>query len=279
MTALLRIAIVMTTLVLLAGCGPGREERTVDPIAPFILGEVRTLHSGILEQDRVLNVYLPDGYATDSVPVPVIYVLDGSANEDFPHIAGLVQFMNMYDLVPKSIVVGIANTDRQHDFTDATSNDSDKVWVPTYGGSPAFIDFLGTELEPFVEAHYRTSGHRVIIGQSLGGLLAVQVLMERPELFDDYIIVSPSLWWNDGALCRKADAYFAEHGALDKRVFIALGEEGPEMQAGVDRLVQALAERAEDPLHWWYVPFKDESHATILHRAVYRAFEQLNADK
>ncbi|MBK7752480.1 MAG: hypothetical protein IPI41_07700 [Flavobacteriales bacterium] len=64
-----------------------------------MFGEVRQLRSVALGQDRVLNIYLPDGYRDTTATYPVIYVLDGSANEDFPHIAGLVQYMNMYELL------------------------------------------------------------------------------------------------------------------------------------------------------------------------------------
>ncbi|MBK8497814.1 MAG: alpha/beta hydrolase [Flavobacteriales bacterium] len=183
--------------------------RPADPTAPepFVFGEVRTSRSAVLHQDRTLNVYLPDGYSPDSATTyPVIYVLDGSANEDFPHIAGLAQYMNMYDLLPKSIVVGIANMDRKHDFTHPTRNDSDKVWVPNSGGSENFIKFIGDELQPFVEKTYKTNGTRTIIGQSLGGLLATEILLMRQELFDHYILVSPSLWWDNGMLADSAAA-------------------------------------------------------------------------
>lgn len=253
---------------------------TVSPAKPFVFGEVHTFNSKILQQDRVLNIYLPDGYSPDSsTTYPVIYVLDGSANEDFPHIAGLAQFMNMYTLLPKSIVVGIANVDRRYDFTHTTTNDSDKVWVPTNGGSARFIDFIGKELQPFVDAHYRTSGSRTIIGQSLGGLLAMEVLFKRPDLFDDYIIVSPSLWWDSGSLAATADAWSKVNGHLPKRVFIAMSSNDDWSAAQVDHVVNVLKENSAAPLRWWYAPFPEETHATILHRAVYRGFELMNAGK
>ncbi len=156
-------------------------------VRPFVFGEVRSFRSEVLDQERTLNIYLPSGYSPDSVQrYPVIYVLDGSANEDFPHLAGLVQFMNMYDLLPKSIVVGIANVDRYHDFTHQTKGDSDLVWVPTGGGSAPFIRFIGEELEPLVDRHYRTNGHNTIIGQSLG----VTIYLRNPEIV---LMFGPSL--------------------------------------------------------------------------------------
>lgn len=242
---------------------------------PFVFGDALTFHSRILDQERVLNVHLPDGYADSTLSYPVIYVLDGSANEDFPHIAGLAQFMNMYDLLPKSIVVGIANNgkSRYHDFTGPTESDSDKVWIPTYGGSEAFISYLEKEVEPMVKEHYRTSSHRTLIGQSLGGLLGAEVLLNKPELFDDYILVSPSLWWNNGALADKADAWVKAHATLPKRVFIAYAPNDAMMQVQIDQVVKAFHDNAKPSMQFWNVPFPEEGHATILHRAVYKAFE------
>lgn len=242
--------------------------------APFVFGEVRVLHSRILDQDRTLNVYLPDGYSPDSATTyPVIYVLDGSAHEDFPHIAGLAQFMNMYDLLPRSIVVGIANADRKHDFTYPTRNDSDKVWVPNSGGSEAFIRFIGEELQPFVDTTYKTSKKRTIIGQSLGGLVATEMLFKRPELFEDYVLVSPSVWWDEGSLADSATTWLKAHASDPKRVFIAVASDDDMMQAQVDKITTAFKASAKPPLRWTYAEFPEETHATILHRAVYRAFE------
>lgn len=246
---------------------------------PFVFGVVHELPSKVLGQTRVLNVWLPEGYKDSTASYPVIYVLDGSAHEDFPHIAGLAQFMNMYDLLPKSIVVGIANVDRYHDFTHPTKGDSDLVWVPTAGGSAAFIEFLEKEAQPFVTQHYRTNGTRTIIGQSLGGLLCAEILFNKPELFENYVLVSPSLWWNNGSLANGAEAWAKANAALPERVFLAIARDDDMMQDDVDKTIAAFKAHARPPFQWIYVPFPEESHATILHRAVYRAFEWLNERK
>jgi predicted alpha/beta superfamily hydrolase len=259
--------------VLLLQWAKGQEVR------PFVFGEVHSFRSAVLQQKRTLNVYLPAGYSPDSASrYPVIYVLDGSANEDFPHLAGLAQFMNMYDLLPKSIVVGIANVDRYHDFTAPTKGDSDLVWVPTGGGSGPFIRFIAEELQPFVNRQYLTNGHNTIIGQSLGGLLCTEILFERPELFDDYIIISPSLWWNNGSLAARAHEWIGTHADISKRVFIGMAKDDDWMRPQVEAVAAAFTKGAKSPFKWTYVPFNEETHATILHRAAYRAFEWLRSE-
>ena len=264
---------------------PSRVPATVTSNAqktPFFFGEVLAFRSRALNEDRALNVHLPEGYSPDSsTAYPVIYVLDGSANEDFPHIAGLAQFMNMYDLLPKSIVVGIANAgpSRYRDFTSPSKVDSDMVWIPTNGGFAAFLDFLENEVQPLVMKQYRTNGQRTIIGQSLGGLFGMEVLFTKPNLFDDYILVSPSLWWSGGSLAANADAWVKANATAPKRIFIAAALDDAMMQKEIDLVIAAFTAHAEQPMQWIHVPFPEESHATILHRAVYRAFEWLTSGK
>src|SRR6185437_3775981 len=170
---------------------------------PFVLGRINTIQSKILSEKRILNIYLPQGYdQNDTTFYPVIYLLDGSADEDFIHIAGLVQFLNFswVGILPKSILVGIANVDRKRDFTFPTTIATDKKESPTSGGSEKFIDFIEKELQPFIEKNYKTNSSKTLIGQSFGGLLATQILLSKPQLFTKYIIVSPSLWWNNESL-------------------------------------------------------------------------------
>ncbi|MEO7080438.1 MAG: alpha/beta hydrolase-fold protein [Flavobacteriales bacterium] len=265
----------ITPFILLLSSALSAQVTSTPHTTPFILGDVLTFHSAILEQERVLNVYLPDGYADSTLSYPVIYILDGSANEDFPHIAGLAQFMNMYDLLPKSIVVGIANNGRSryHDFTGPTEGDSDRVWNPTSGGLTAFMSFLEIEVQPMVKQHYRTSGHRTLIGQSLGGLMAAEVLFAKPELFDDYMLIGPSLWWNNGKLAADAEAWVKAHPDLHKRIFIASASNEGMMQKQVGQVVKAFQKYGKPSFQIWYEYFPNETHATLLHRAVYKGFE------
>ena len=135
---------------------------------PFILGQTIELQSKVLNEKRILNIYLPEGYdSKDSIKYPVIYLLDGSADEDFIHIVGLVQYNSFewINIVPKSIVVGIATVDRRRDFTFPTTIEADKKTFPTSGQSDKFISFIETELQPFIETKYKTAQSKIIIGQ------------------------------------------------------------------------------------------------------------------
>ena len=258
-------------IFVLLGPGLASAQRTHDPV-PFTLGYTETIHSDVLDEDRVLNIVLPQGYHPDSAArYPVIYVLDGGADEDFIHISGLVQFaaFEWIGWLPPSIVVGIANTDRKRDLTHPTTIAKDKADFPTTGGSAAFMRFLGKEVIPYVEASYRTFPERTLIGQSLGGLFASEVLLRQPSLFNHYIIVSPSLWWDSGSvLMIPADSLSAPDIGVST-VYVAVGKEGKVMVNGAKKLA-ALAKKAYVKTGFSYL--KDHDHANILHRAVLDGF-------
>jgi predicted alpha/beta superfamily hydrolase len=254
----------------------------------FALGTIDEIQSETLKEKRVLNIYLPEGYnPNDTVRYPVVYLLDGSADEDFIHIVGLYQFNSFpwINRVPKSIVVGIANVDRRRDFTYPTTIEKDKATYPTTGESSNFISFIVQELQPYIEKTYKTTSSKTIIGQSLGGLLAAEILLGNPALFNQYIIVSPSLWWDNGSLLKKSSEILSANFKRKTSVYIGVGKEGlipgdnPRMME-VD--AKLLAEKVKSTksksvkVFFDYLP--QEDHATILHPAVLNALRYLNPD-
>lgn len=251
---------------------------TLSDSNPFVLGTIHEMQSKVLDEKRVINIYLPPGYnENDTVNYPVIYLLDGSADEDFIHIAGLVQFLNFpwVNKLPNSILVGIANVDRRRDLTFPTTIEKDKKDFPTTGGSEKFIDFIASELQPFIEKKYRTTSSKTIIGQSLGGLLATEILFKKPQLFNKYIIVSPSLWWDNQSLLKVPPKFLKPGFDNMISVFIAFGKEGKIMEIDAKNLVNIL-KRDPKRIKVDSEYFTDENHASIMHNAVYKGLEVIN---
>lgn len=256
-------------LSLLINCLPFFAQ--VDNIKPLHIGEVVTLKSTILAEHRILNIYLPEGYDTESnEKYPVIYLLDGSMNEDFLHVAGLVQFFNLQLQMPKTIVVGIANLDRKHDFTFPTTIEDLKKDYPTTGGSAYFIQFIEKELQPFVDSHYKTTSKKYLLGQSLGGLLATEILFKKPALFTHYLITSPSLWWDDQSLLHDAKNYL-NNIKNQVYVYVAVGKEHPIMIKDAKKLAAELKKFPKN-IKTDFEYFEKDNHATILHNSLYQAF-------
>ena len=256
------------------------------PSKPFVLGVIDELQSTILSEKRTLNIYLPEGYnQNDGKKYPVIYLLDGSADEDFIHIVGLVQFSSFewINQIPKSIVVGIATIDRRRDFTFPTLIKEDAAKYPTTGHSKEFISFIEKELQPFIDSKYKTTTNKTIIGESLGGLLETEILFTKPSLFNKYIIVSPSLWWNNGSILNQTIQNLNENFDHQTDIYIGVGKEGLTPTA-IPRVMEVdanlLAEKMKGiknkklKVVFDYLP--QEDHATIMHQAVSNAFKLLN---
>lgn len=238
-------------------------------VAPLSIGHTQWLQSDILKEERRLNIYLPPGLDTTAT-YPVLYLLDGSMHEDFMHICGLLQFFNLQFKMPPAIVVGIANVDRKRDFTFQTYDQELLKDLPTAGGSAPFIRFMAEELQPFIEKHYPANTERYLIGQSLGGLLASEILLRNPQLFSHYFIISPSLWWDDESLLDEAPALLQQQ-QLDK-LFVYLsvgGEEHPVMVKDAKRLFKVLREAQGPGFQLQFNLMPEENHATILHQSIY----------
>lgn len=256
-----------------------------DESKPFVLGVIDQIQSSILSEKRILNIYLPEGYSkTDTTKYPVVYLLDGSADEDFIHVSGLFQFNNFswINRVPKSIIVGIANVDRKRDFTYPTTIESDKKKYPTAGHSDKFTSFLEKELLPFIEKKYKTNFSRMLIGQSLAGLFATEILLKKPTLFSKYIIISPSLWWDNGSLLNISSSILQDNFTQKTGVYIGVGKEGltpgdiPRvMEVDANLLTEKLLKSKSKnvTVHFDYLP--QEDHATITHQAIFNALRLL----
>ncbi len=238
------------------------------------IGDKIEIKSIILDENRVLNIYLPNGYSKDSIKkYPVIYLLDGSIDEDFMHVSGLVQFgsFSWINMIPETIVVGISNVDRKRDFTFPTTVRKDKKDFPTTGESEKFILFLEKELQPFIDANYNTNNIKTIIGQSLGGLLATEILFKKPYLFDNYIIVSPSLWWDGESLLKLEPKEYS----TKKSIYISVGKEGAVMERTAKELYEKLIKEKKKNAALFFKFFKNQNHGDALHLSVYDAFEEL----
>ena len=253
---------------------------------PFVLGTIEEIQSVELSEKRILNIYLPEGYnKNDTIKYSVVYLLDGSADEDCIHIVGLYQFNSFpwINRVPKSIVVGIATVDRRRDFTYPTTIEKDKINYPSTGKSARFISFLEHELQPFIEKNYKTNSSKTIIGQSLGGLLATEILLTKPSLFNKYIIVSPSLWWDNESLLNKSSEILLANLKQKLDVYIGVGKEGlvpgdnPRvMEVDANLLAEKIKSTKNKSVKVFFDYLPQEDHATILHPAVFNALRYLN---
>lgn len=175
--------------------------------------DVQEITSQFNNQKYQIKISYPKSYFTNkSKKYPVLYVIDAETN--FGGISYIVQRLIKDKLIPEILVVGIAyNTDyknfyklRSRDLTPVEDKElrmGNKTVDPT-GGAPKFSDFLEFELFPFIEKKYRIiKEDRAIYGHSYGGLYGSYALLDKPHLFNRYILLGPSLWFKDKLLVNK----------------------------------------------------------------------------
>jgi predicted alpha/beta superfamily hydrolase len=188
--------------------------------------DLRAKANGI---DYRLSISLPPGYATSKERYPVIYLLDSGYSFAIAH--NVVEHLAERQHLPWAIVVGIGYGGppqyRFHRTRDYTPTHTLKVTPGTEhqapfqkhsGGGPKFRDFLRGELIPLIDRTYRTTSERVLAGHSYGGLFGTWMLLTAPEVFTGYIVVSPSLWYDERMLFG-----LVGKGPLRGRAYLAAG--------------------------------------------------------
>jgi predicted alpha/beta superfamily hydrolase len=250
----------------------GVQATAAEKAAPLAIGDTFTIDSKTLGETRRINVYLPPGYdQPGDARVPVLYMPDGGLAEDFLHVAGLVQISVSNGTMRPFLLVGIENTQRRRDMTGPTENEEDMKIAPRVGGSEAFRRFIRDELMPQVRGRYRTTNEAAIVGESLAGLFVVETFLLEPDLFDTYIAIDPSLWWNNQQLVNVAAARLRSRSNLEKTLYLASSDERG-IAKSTQRLAKVLSQHAPSRTHWHYERMPEEKHSTIYHPAALKAF-------
>jgi predicted alpha/beta superfamily hydrolase len=239
-------------------------------------GSNYTMQSKVLAETRELNVWLPTDYATSKEHYPVIYLLDGGVDQDFGHIAALGQLASLSWTYGPVIIVGVATKDRSAELTGRPTDPRYIAAFPKSGGAVRFRRYLREEVVPFIDSHFRTGKRRALMGESLAGLFVVDTLLSDPTLFNDYVAISPSLWWDDRRPLAHLDRTTKFSAVADARLYLAMADEGGTMQVGVDQLRSFLATRPAANITVRYADFsKTATHSTVYHRAAEEALRWL----
>jgi predicted alpha/beta superfamily hydrolase len=286
----MRAQITVRIIVLLLLCAPG--VRGQGPMQPYRLPGVFQYEfvSRITHEPYRVTVAVPFGYsAADTIRYPTMYLLDGEPN--LP-LAALIQSNMTYDgEVPNMILVGVgyqANDFmgtvpyRTLDYTPTRDDRADSEMTAHHhvtmvsGGADNFLRVMKQEVIPFVEQQYKVNGDRGLAGHSFGGLFAAYVLFTHPELFQRYLISSPSLDWDGHAIKKLESGYAAGHSSLTARVFLSAGGAEPEsMVPDVQVLSKTLAARHYQGMEVTEKVFEDETHLSVIPFAISRGLRVL----
>lgn len=272
-----------TTLVIALTFCDLLQAQTIDN--KIVIGAIDSIQSTILNEERKLWIYIPNsepGSYYSKQKYPVIYLLDGPSN--FYSMVGLVDFLGRETVMPKMIIVGIDNTDRWRDLTptkwqpDSTENIS---FPPSVGGGEGFTSFLEKELIPYIDSKYPTAPYRMMIGHSLGGLMVINTLLHHSHLFNSYVAIDPSLWWDDELMIKQADSILQQQRFERKSLYLAMANntglpkdidiysvltdttESAIQARNIVSFANALKTNDTHDIHWKFKFYPDEYHPTV----------------
>lgn len=230
-------------------------------------GVKNAFFSEILQEHRGFQVLVPKEYQVGSdEKFRVIYVLDGTT-------MGLIQqsyeFLRKEEFIPPMIIVGVFNVVRNRDFLPTNNPEARGS-----GKANNFLNFFKRELIPFIDKEYSTSGENILYGHSFGGVFAMYALLTEPKLFDAYLAIDPSFWWDDEYMLQltkdKLPKLSSKLKGARKKLFIA-GREGKAFHSmGIEGMQKTLKEiKIPSELDWQNVNYLDESHNSVRYKSIY----------
>lgn len=237
----------------------------------IVIGEELKIFSDTLNEERTILVGKPASYEQGNESYPIMIVLDGGSH--FHYTTGLTRYLAINQFIPELLVIAIQNTDRSRDLTPPSQVQTEIERLPTHGGAANFQTFIADELIPWVEENYRTRPYKILVGHSFGGLFAINSLVTRPEIFDAYIAISPSLQWNDQRLVDRAETFFDNTEELDISLFMTVGNEGNSLLGGVRKLSGVLDEKSPSGFEWHFEHMPLETHGSVPQRSTYQGLE------
>ena len=226
------------------------------------------LDSAALNETRKVYVCVPEKYASQNLPV--MYLLDGGLKEHFPFIAEMADRLIATKVISPFILVGIENINRNYDFTNNTQVAKDKKWVPKYGNAKNFKKFISTELIPKINAEFNTNKKATVVGESLGGLLVLDLFFTEPNAFTHYIAIDPSLWWNNQELFNQCIVPFNFALLEDKTLWISASKTMAIAKI-THEMAAILAQNERFKQNWFYQQDTEQNHFTIFKASIEKA--------
>lgn len=228
----------------------------------------RYLQSKEANSTFVLNVYLPPSYSATKRKYPVLILTDalwsiGIAQTTF-------DYMTILGAIPEVIIVGIGYPPSGSlDWMRYRFRDMTPVHIEGFdpsGSANKFIDFITRELFPYLENNYRIdSTDRCFFGHSFGGLLCSHILVEQPQLFNRYIIGSPSYWWGNKEIIKRLSSkdYLKSDSIKTIYTFIG-GDEEKTMINNWKEFDSILVNKISKNIKFQEQIFQDETHQSVV---------------
>ncbi|MEM5566987.1 alpha/beta hydrolase-fold protein [Psychroserpens sp. AS72] len=250
----------------------------------IVIGTVDSLFSNTLNEQREIWVHVPENMDTNET-YPIIYLLDGTSQ--FYTATGILKRLEKWN-IPESIIVGISNTDRTRDFTPSKVEFQRGHESPTSGGAANFLTFISTELQPYLKSKYPIDDMSTIIGHSTGGLFVLYTYTNHPEMFDNYLAIDPSLWWDKEKLVNESKELLKTTTRQNKYLNIAVANSTGidtvsirKMKSEPTEMLRAnlkfhdLLVKNKNHLNFTWNYYKNEDHGSVVIPGMYDGLRAL----
>ncbi len=235
-----------------------------DPGEKVSIGTKAVFHSAVLNEDRNVYVFLPDGYSQAKNRYPVFYALYSEA-PDYHFSTGVVAGLSRLRLIPPMITVAFDLGDGMRDLTPTKSAD----YGPTSGGAANFLGFIKDELIPYIEKNYRTAPERLFWSHSIGGLFGLYALLKEPDIFQSMLVSSPYFVYDRGEryIIKNTKTFLENRKGQENFLYICVGNE-PQLVPEIEAFLKILDEAKPQGLRWKFVKMPEEDHTSILARSL-----------
>lgn len=221
-----------------------------------IVGKNHTIASKFLNEEREIQIYLPDSYHTSTKEYPVMYILDGQ--RFFLHTVSLHQSFVEFKLTPEFIIIGINNIPSKRNITFSS-------------GAKQFSNYLEHELINFVDKNYRTNKDRLLFGWAYGGGFVLQELISKPDVFTSYIAASPYPVLNK---MEALDSLIKQNTTSEKLLYYSSDINEGVVKEGTDSLNLLFNKVNPNTIKWTYQGLHGEEHRSTPYTTLYHGIKK-----
>lgn len=220
------------------------------------VGHSLSFQSEIMNDEREIQIFLPDSYTNSDIKYPVLYVLDGQRY--FLHGVSVQKSFVEFKQTPEFIIVGISKvqSDRNRNFSV---------------NSKKYLEFLKTEVINYVDTKYRASKKRMLFGWAYGGGFTIEAMITDPNLFDAYIAASP---FPLEERTNKIDSLFKENRNLNKLLYFTSGTNEGVVRQGTKDLNTLLSNNISKAANWTFRELEGEEHRSTPFITLYHGIKK-----
>ncbi|MEE9429979.1 MAG: alpha/beta hydrolase-fold protein [Melioribacteraceae bacterium] len=220
------LTLLISTILLSNSCTSSKENFSTTKYQSIITKytEIKQIISKEVDDTFYVYIRLPKNYNKSNKSYPVLYLLDGDIS--FNMATSIVRYLQFDKSVPDLIIVapayGTMMSNNEKNFRERDYTFSSNSKFKKSGGGSNYLKFFTNELIPKIDSSYRTNNKRILNGYSLGGLFAMNAMLEDPKTFNNVIAGSPYLI-NDLNLFDEMVNGLKKHSG-NKKIFISYGE-------------------------------------------------------